>query len=94
MYEQGPLVARQNRCIISQSNRYKMLWDLWILILLLMVSLIVPIRLAFSEEETTEWFIVYLSTDAFFLLDIIITFFTTISDDQKVYEIPDRRLIA
>lgn len=94
LYESGPLVARQHRCIISQSNRYKMLWDLWILFLLLLVSLIVPVRLAFVEEETLEWFLVYLITDAFFLLDIFLTFFTTISDQEKVYEISDRRIIA
>lgn len=94
IYGSGTQLKKQNKCIISQNNRYKMLWDLWILFLLLIISIIVPIRLAFVEQETKEWFIFYIMTDSFFFIDIILTFFTTISDDQKVYEITDRRVIA
>jgi len=38
--------------------------------------------------------IFYLTIDAFFFVDIILTFFTSINDDKKVYEITDKRTIA
>ena len=59
---------------------YKVFWDLWILIILLIVSLIVPVRLAFVEEDSSSWFLFYIVTDLFFLIDIILTFNTSIAD--------------
>lgn len=72
----------------------KIVWDLWILFILLIVSLIVPVRLAFVEEDTASWFMFYIVTDFMFLVDIILTFFTSISDEKKVYEIIDKKIIA
>jgi len=77
-----------------QSNFYKIVWDVWILILLLFVSMIVPFRLAFTDSEDLGWLIYYTVTDCFFFIDIILTFFTSITDSQKVYEIVDKRVIA
>lgn len=59
-----------------------------------MVSMIVPIRIAFTDEEPLGWFIFYIVTDSIFLIEIILNFFTTVSDEQKVYEITDRKIIA
>ena len=73
---------------------YKVFWDLWILIILLIVSLIVPVRLAFVEEDSSSWFLFYIVTDLFFLIDIILTFNTSIADAQSVYEITDKKVIA
>ena len=77
-----------------QSNRYKIIWDLWVLILLVVISLIVPIRLAFAESDPLGWFIFYIATDVMFIIDIILTFFTSVSDEKKVYEIVNKREIA
>jgi hypothetical protein len=77
-----------------QSNFYKIVWDVLILILLLFVSMIVPFRLAFTDNESLGWLIYYTVTDCFFFIDIILTFFTSITDSQKVYEIVDKRVIA
>ena len=71
-----------------------MIWDIWIMVLLLFVSVCVPARLAFVEDESTEWIIIYALIDSFFFLDILLSFFTAIDDDQKVYSITDRKLIA
>ena len=64
------------------------------MLLLLFVSVCVPARLAFVEDESTEWIIIYALIDSFFFLDILLSFFTAIDDDQKVYSITDRKLIA
>ena len=62
--------------------------------LLLIVSLIVPVRLAFVEQDSTSWFVFYTITDVFFLIDLILTFFTSVPDEKRVYEITDKEVIA
>lgn len=94
LYSEQPHLKTNKRCIIMQSNRYKIIWDLSVLFLLLVVSIVVPIRLAFSEGETLGWFIFYVVTDTIFFIDIILTFFTSVSDEQRVYEITERSQIA
>ena len=58
------------------------------------MSLIVPIRLAFSDSESFWWSLFYIITDTIFLIDIILTFLTTINDTEKIYEITDKKKIA
>lgn len=65
-----------------------------VLTLLLVVSLIVPVRLAFVEQESNSWFAFYIITDVFFLIDLILTFFTSVPDEKRVYEITDKEIIA
>ena len=70
------------------------MWDLFIVVLLILVCLIIPIRLAFSNDETTSWLMFYVITDLLFLTDIILTFFSAVSDDKLVYEITNKKEIA
>ena len=77
-----------------QNNVCKIVWDLWILLVLLVISLVVPYRLAFATSESYSWTVVYVTTDILFFIDIILTFFTSVSDEQKVYDITDRCEIA
>ena len=70
-----------SRCIIMSNNGYKILWDLWILLLLLLISVVVPWRLAFYDESDHGWQITYWVIDSFFFLDIILTFFTSVTDE-------------
>ena len=64
------------------------------LLLLLIVGLIVPVRLAFVEQDNGSWFVFYIITDVFFLIDLILTFFTSVPDEKRVYEITDKEVIA
>lgn len=41
-----------------------------------------------------SWFAFYTICDLFFLIDLILTFFTSVNDEKKVYEITDKKLIA
>ena len=81
-------------CIIMSNSIPKIFWDVWILILLILVCLVVPWRLAFYDENSFNWMIAYFSIDFFFLLDIILTFFTSVSDDQNIGEIVNKKQIA
>ena len=53
-YSSAPQEA-QGKCIIMSNNPYKILWDIWILFLLLAISLVVPWRLAFYQEVDLTW---------------------------------------
>ena len=94
LYSNTPVSKRNKKCLIPQSHPLKIVWDLLILSILLLISLIVPYRLAFEETEDPLWQVVYLVTDAFFLIDIILTFFTSVTDEKKVYEIINKWEIA
>ena len=77
----GPLKANAKaRCIIMPSAKWKLVWDFWVVFLLLAVSLIVPYRLAFDPIDSTGWLIVYYSIDSCFVIDMIFTFLTATID--------------
>ena len=80
--------------MINQNNNYKIMWDLFIMIVLIFISLAVPYRLAFVEIEPTGWVIAYWVIDALFLVDIILTFLTTISEKDSNVVITNRCKIA
>ena len=94
LYSNTPVGQKKKGCIIMQNNVCKIVWDLWILLVLLVISLVVPYRLAFATSESYSWTVVYVTTDILFFIDIILTFFTSVSDEQKVYDITDRCEIA
>ena len=94
LYSNTIITDGQSSCIILQSNPYKIYWDVWILVLLLGVSIIVPWRVAFNDIEPVEWLVAYLITDSFFLIDIVLTFFTSITKEDEVYETTDKKEIA
>ena len=42
-------------CIFLQSNKFKAFWDIVIILILLIIALIVPYNLAFTESEPIVW---------------------------------------
>ena len=44
--------------VIPQNDKWKIRWDILIMVILLVITMIIPVRLAFEEEDTTEWLIV------------------------------------
>lgn len=91
----APTTGENNRkCIIMRSNKCKLAWDIFVLIILIIVSMVVPIRLAFSTYDPLSWTLAYIIVDCIFTVDLILTFFTSISDENKVYEITDKKKIA
>ena len=93
LYSESPTNGK-TKCIIAANNPYKIMWDILVLFLVILVSIIVPIRLAFDTSEPIGWVIFYTLTDIIFLVDIILTFFTSVSNKQSVYEVTDKREIA
>lgn len=84
----------QVKWIIHQSNVRKVIWDIIIMLLLLFVSIVVPVRLAFDNDDPVEWIIIYALVDLVFFIDIIITFFTSYTDPITNMEVTDHKKIA
>ena len=82
LYSETILAPSQitSKWIIRANNTYKIIWDVFVLGLVLCVSLVVPTRLAFATSESVGWFIFYVCSDIIFFIDIVLTFFTTVSD--------------
>jgi len=72
----------KSRWVILQNNKYKFIWDLWIVLILVFVAFVVPYRLAFFEGDSEAWMRTFEIFDCMFLIDIVLTFFTSISKDQ------------
>lgn len=71
-----------------------MLWDLWVTTCLMFITLVVPVRLAFSENDSVGWIVAYEIIDFCFLTDIVLTFFSSYSDSVTNDEVTNLRKIA
>ena len=84
---------REN-CVISQENRYKSYWDMWIIVVLFFVAITLPYRIAFSEKDSTTWQVINYIVDSSFAVDMVLTFFTTIPDPENNTIITSKKTIA
>ena len=67
---------------------------MFILFALLVVSILVPFRLAFYPEDSVPIQIFYGILDFFFLIDIIVTFFTATMDSNTNIVQVDKKILA
>jgi hypothetical protein len=82
------------RWIILSNNKWKIYWDLYITFTLFFLCIAVPIRLAFTSEDPPEWVVVYAVTDISFLVDIVLTFYTSFEDEVSNQEVIDHKSIV
>jgi glucan phosphoethanolaminetransferase (alkaline phosphatase superfamily) len=90
------------KCLIRGQSSRKIKWDIFIAFLLIGVCIVIPFRLAFSDDSGAKvqsdssiaWDIVYYIMDFFFFLDMIFAFFTTTSDAKKATEVTELKKIA
>ena len=64
------------------------------MVILVFVALVVPVRLAFSEDDTEAWVAINYFVDGSFALDLILTFFTSYFDDKLLVDITSKKQIA
>jgi hypothetical protein len=83
-----------NKCLIFSNNQYKIGWDLFVSVLLLIVCVVVPYRITFVVDEDPDVEIAFNMFDIMFAVDMIMSFFTTIPDEENMTEITDRKTIA
>lgn len=82
----------KNRCLIYPENKFKMSWDLFMTVVLLITCVMTPLEIAFDEPGggMSKLTIVI---DSLFLLDIVIIF-NTVYYDEDVNLIDDRPTIS
>ena len=86
----------KKNCIISYNDKYRIKWDLFVILLAVYNSITLPLLLAFQPPFLKDGPLesIDLIIDCLFLLDIIITFRTTIIDPRKNTEVLDTKKIA
>ena len=77
--------------IIFPDNIYKTIWDLYIVILNLYTSIIIPYIVAFTEENEFSKFELIISIS--FAIDIILSFFTAYTDSEENLVKQKRKII-
>lgn len=87
-------IKKRPKWIVGESDRFKIFWDIFVTFLLLFTTLVVPVRLAFSEKDPVEWVIIYALVDLSFLADIVLTFFCTYTDNVTNMEVTEQKKIA
>ena len=60
-----------------------------ITLLILFVCITAPWRLAFTDEDDLEWLIIGGIVDSFFLVDLVLNFFSAYHDEE--YNLVDNR---
>jgi hypothetical protein len=86
--------AKSAKCVIFSTNKYKVIWDVFVIVMLLFVCVFIPFTIAFHEEEHPEWKTTFLVCDGFFLIDMFLCFFTSITNTDNGLEITDKKKIA
>ena len=80
--------------ILYSDNKFKIIWDIIISIILMLACMMTPVNLAFSDmEENVAWYTLEIISDCLFLGDIFVNFISAYEEDEMV-EIDDRKLIA
>jgi potassium voltage-gated channel Eag-related subfamily H protein 8 len=83
-----------DKYLINQNNTIKIFWDLFVLVLLIFISLVVPYRIPFVNQENMVWTSFYYFIDACFFIDMVLTFNCTYTHPDTMVEIRDRKKIA
>jgi hypothetical protein len=78
--------------LIAEDGRFRRLWDLGILVLVLVSCALVPYQLAFDRTVLTTGVVAILLIDLFFLADIALNFITTFR--REGVEVRDRHEVA
>jgi len=71
----------------------KLVWDLFITLVLFFSCIETPYRIAFVKEDGSLGLLIGYSVDLMFFIDIILTFNSAIEDNRKQF-IDDRKVIA
>ena len=79
--------------MILEDNKFRIFWDIFITGALVFVCTMMPFHIAF-DMKSYSWCVIYYLIDSFFLLDIIIIFFTSLPSTDDKEEITDRWVIA
>lgn len=65
----------------------KIIWDIFIMTILIFTFVVIPYRLAFVTDEVYGWIVTFYVLDFLFFIDIILAFLTSYTDSFSKREI-------
>lgn len=74
--EEEQLNIEDAKCVILPDNKHKIRWNLWVALLLIYTGIFVPMRVAYFDEAEIGMIIFECFVDAFFITDLVLTFFS------------------
>ena len=82
------------RCLLHPDSAFKKVWNSMLALLLIYTALIMPYRLAFSEQVFWDvWTDADLAIDGVFLLDVVVNFFSMYVRADGTLETGHRRIV-
>ena len=88
------IVQGKSKYVFPQANLLKISWDFFILLELIFISITVPYRICFLDNDSKNWKAFYTWIDVCFGIDILLTFNTSYSETDAMLEIYSRKKIA
>ena len=64
------------KCIFNPNCRFKIIWNILIMFLLLYTATVLPYRVCFNQLQSSEWMLADMIIDIIFLSDVVINFNT------------------
>ena len=80
-------------CMLYPNDSFKKYWDIIIALTLVLCALIIPYRVAMTEEDSMIWVVINYIIDFVFLIDILVVFFSAYRNEDFML-IHDRKKIA
>jgi hypothetical protein len=81
------------KCLFMPDSRFKVIWTILMMILLMYTAIFVPFKLAFLDVTSVEIVLADYITDFLFAADLVLNFFYAFYDENH-YLITDRKNIA
>jgi len=86
------LSLKKKMCLIMPNHRFKSIWTITIIVLLIYTAIFVPYKIAFIEDESLAQLVIDAVVDILFGLDIVINFLSAretssgklITDHKKI----------
>ena len=75
--------ARESRFLINPDGKFYQVWNIINTIIIVYISIVLPYKFSFVEEEPLYSKIIEYCFDCVFLVDVIITFFVPYYDKSK-----------
>lgn len=79
---------------INPTARWKIYWDIWMVIILFFVLFTLPLRIALYKKDSVPWMVINYLIDLHFVADMVITFFTALPIPGEKEFVTNRKEIA
>lgn len=91
---QGPVSQCLGKLVILPDSKFKLTWNMVVVVLLIYTATFVPYKVAFVEEPSKSDKVIDYIIDILFTIDIFINFMSGYEDEEEGKVIKNIRLIA